>query len=417
MLRVSAQAVKPGMVLANELRHSNGRFLLGKGTSLDENHRRIMKIWGIHSVEIEGGIEDSESLINEEFAPATLQAAEKSVLKRFPPGNLNHPSYKELLRICTLRKAETIAGQKDVIPSLPEPPSVSELELNRSPLKIGINPQTLLDREANLTSLPNVFMEICSVINDPRSSAVHISDVISKDINLSAKLLRIVNSAFYGLPTKIHTISRAVITIGTIQLSTLALGASAIKVFENIPSDLVDMESFWRHSIACGINARMIASYLNIFNTERLFVAGLLHDVGRIILYTRTPYAAREILAWAAQKNVLLRDAEAEILGWDHAQLGGMLLKKWAFPLMLEHGVAYHHDPFKSQYPLETSIVCLSDVLANALEMGSSGEHLVPSVASAVWDRMGFEKAALAEIVQLIERQVAEVSYLFFGER
>jgi HD-like signal output (HDOD) protein len=409
------------MVLAEDLIHSNGRCLLGRGAPLDENHRRILKIWGIHSVAIEGGADDSESSIASEFDPATLQAAEKLVVKRFPPGSLDHAFFKELLRICTLRKAEKMAEEetlkRDVISSAPEPVPVPESELARPSLKQRINPQTLVDREPTLTSLPNVFMEICNVINDPRSSAVHISDVISKDMNLSAKLLKIVNSAFYGFPSKIHTISRAVTIIGTKQLSTLALGASAIKIFKNIPTGIVDMESFWRHSIACGISARMIASYMNIINTERLFVAGLLHDIGRIILYTRIPHPAREILTWAAQANVLLRDAETEVLGWDHAQLGGMLLKKWTFPLMLEHGVAYHHDPFKSQHPLEASIVCLSDVLANVLEMGSSGEHLVPPVMPAVWDKMGFEKAALAEIVQLIERQVAEVLYLFFGER
>jgi HD-like signal output (HDOD) protein len=409
------------MVLAEDLVHSNGRYLFGKGTALDEDHRRILKIWGIHSVEIEGGIDDSDPSIADECDPALLQAAETLVAKRFTPGSLDHPFFKELLHICTLRKAQQLAEKgplnKDAVSSAPEPVPVSVSELARPSPRNGVTPQTLIDREPALASLPNVFMEICNVIDDPRSSAVHIADVISKDMNLSAKLLRLVNSAFYRFPSKIHTISRAVMMIGTKQLSTLALGTSAITMFKNIPVDFVDMELFWRHSIACGVSARMIASYMNIFNTERLFVAGLLHDIGRIILYTRIPHQAREILTRAAETNGLLRDAEIEALGWDHAQLGGLLLKKWRFPLMLEHGVRYHHDPFKSQYPLEASIVCLSDVLANALEMGSSGEHLVPPMMPVVLDKLGFEKAALAEIVQLIKRQVAEILYLFFGER
>ncbi len=417
MLRVRIEAIKPGMVLAEDLVHSNGRYLFGKGTQLDEKHRRILKIWGIHSVEIENGIGDSEFSIAEEYDPAILQAAQNLTAQRFPAGSMDHPFFEELLRICTLQNAEIMAKEgmlkRDEASSTSEPVQMSESEPVCPSFKERVNLQTLVDREATLASLPNVFMEICNVIDDPRSSAVHISDVISKDVSLSARLLQLVNSAFYMFPSKIHTISRAVMIVGTKQISTLALGTCAIEVFKNIPAGLVDMKSFWRHSVACGVSARMIASYMNIFNPERLFVAGLLHDIGRIVVYTRIPHQAKEILTWAAHANVLLRDAEIKALGWDHARLGGMLLKKWKFPLMLEHGVSYHHNPFKSQYPLEASIVCLSDVLANAMEIGSSGEHLVPPMMPAVWDKIGFERAALAEIVQLIERQVAEISHLF----
>ena len=195
-----------------------------------------------------------------------------------------------------------------------------------------------------LVSLPHIFTEINRVISDPRSSAVHVADVISKDPNLTARLLRIVNSAFYGFPSKIDTISRAVTILGSKELSTLALGTSVLNIFNDIPADLVDMKSFWEHSVACGIAARMIGSYKNIANTERLFVAGLLHDIGRIIIYKYLPSEGREMLLYAQQTDCLLRSAEMEVLGFDHGQIGAMLMQKWKLPVILEQALGYHHQ-------------------------------------------------------------------------
>jgi HD-like signal output (HDOD) protein len=418
--RINIDAITPGMVLAEDLRDSNGRFLLGKGVELEETRLRILRMWGVYSVEVQGNPDDFDPSHAEEIDPAVLDAAEKQVAKRFSHGTLNQPFLKELFRICALRKAREIVRQqppvRSGISSSLEQATVCEQGFALPFFKGQIDLQALVDREMGLASLPDVFIEISRVIGDPRSSAVHVADVISKDTSLSARLLKIVNSAFYSFPSKIDTISRAVTIVGTRQLSTLALGASVIRIFQGIPADLMDMESFWKHSIACGVSARMIASYKNISNTERLFVAGLFHDIGRIILYGSLPQVGREILLNAGRAHVLLRDTEIEALGYEHAQIGGVLLKKWKLPLILEQAVSYHHDPLKSQYPLESSIVCLSDILANALEMGSSGERLIPPLMPEVWNGVELDKEVLAEIIGLVDRQVAEIVRLFFDK-
>jgi HD-like signal output (HDOD) protein len=409
------------MVLAEDLKHATGRFLLGKGAEISETHLRVFKIWGIHSVLVEGSIDDLETTPAKEIDPEVLQAAGRLESRRFSHVDLNHPFFKELLRICTLRKAQKSpppkASEWGEPFSLQEPAPDSAMKDTRPPLIEKVELQALLDHDINLASLPNIFNEISNVINDPRSSAVHVADVISKDTSLSAKLLKIVNSAFYSFPSEIDTISRAVTIVGTRQLSTLAMGASVITIFRDIPADLMDMESFWKHSITCGVCARIIASHKNINNTERLFVAGLLHDIGRIILYKFYPHLERECLMCARRSQKLLRNVEVEFHGCDHAQIGGMLHKKWNLPPTLEQAVTCHHDPLRSQYPLETSIICLADILANALEMGSSGERLVPSLKPEVWDVLRLEKDLLTKMTQLIDRQVAEVVHYFFGER
>ena len=373
MGRINVDHVEPDMVLASDLIHSNGRFLLGRGVILDPPRLRILKIWGVQSVEVEGSSDEIKSLLEDRIDPSILQTAEDWTKRRFSRSNLEHPFLQELFHICAVRKArEIIQTPEGMEPSLDSVP-VTQPDSNVTPVcSMGpIELETLVDEEPRLASLPTIFMEISEAIGDPRSSSVHVANVIGKDTSLSAKLLKIVNSAFYNFPYKIDTISRAVTIIGSRQLSSLALGASVLRSFQGIPEDLVDMESFWKHSITCGISARMIASFKNIPNTERLFVAGLLHDIGRIILYQRVPDLMSGILLQAKETHRFLRSMEAEALGVDHAHVGGMLLKKWKFPLAMEQAVAYHHDPLKSPHFLEASILYLSDILANALEMSS----------------------------------------------
>jgi putative nucleotidyltransferase with HDIG domain len=257
-------------------------------------------------------------------------------------------------------------------------------------------------------------MQINSTIEKPNSSANDIAKVISRDTGLSARLLKIVNSPFYGFPSKIDTLSRAVTIVGTKQLSTLAMGLNIINVFNNIPSDLINMQSFLEHSIVCGIISRILASYKNIQNSERLFVAGLLHDIGRMILYNSAPVHAREALIKAKQFNSLLFKTEQETLGFDHTQIGGLLLKKWKLPISLENIVKYHHTPQKSQNPLEPAIVHLADIMTNALGMGSSGERLVPPLDPDAWELIDLSTNILALIINQMDRQVEETFQLLF---
>ena len=318
MGKVNIDSLKDGMVLAEDLFHADGRLLLSKGIKLASNHLRVLKIWGVAAAEIEGVSDGSRSPTLEEIDPAVLKEAQELTRKQFSHANVDHPFLGELFRICTQRRAQRMALQKT-------PGSDGGAAgVERAPKANVISPApvvnrkrdlaSLLDEDVPLVSLPHIFTEINRVISDPRSSAVHVADVISKDPNLSARLLRIVNSAFYGFPSKIDTISRAVTILGSKQLSTLALGTSVLEIFKDIPAALVDMKSFWEHSFACGIATRMIASYKNIVNTERLFVAGLLHDIGRLVTYKYLPQEGREMLLRAQRTDSLLRSAELEAL-------------------------------------------------------------------------------------------------------
>jgi HD-like signal output (HDOD) protein len=187
-----------------------------------------------------------------------------------------------------------------------------------------------------------------------------------------------------------------------------------LKVFKKIPSRLIDMRSFWEHSIACGIAARIIAGYKNIQNTERLFVAGLLHDIGRLVLYSTIPIHARTALVNARSTHTLLHEAEHSLMGFDHTEIGECLLKKWRLPVSLENMVKYHHVPQESKDPLEPAIIHLADIISNALETGSSGERLVPPLDPEAWQCIDVSPNVLAFTIAQMDHQITETMHFIF---
>ncbi|MFN8009171.1 MAG: HDOD domain-containing protein [Terriglobia bacterium] len=266
-------------------------------------------------------------------------------------------------------------------------------------------------------SLPAIFSKINEAVNDPRNSITEISNIISEDPGLSARLLRLVNSAFYNFPSRIETISRAVTIVGTQQLRDLALATSVLKLFKGVEKDLVNMEQFWKHSIACGVAARVLASYRRENNNERFFLSGVLHDIGRLILYIRKPELARAALIKANDTRTLLHKVEFEEAGFDHATVGGALLRFWNLPATLEEIVTFHHTPTKSKrYPVETALIHVADAIVHVLRLGSSGERYVPPIDPQAWESLGLSASILPPALEFIERQYEDAARMILQD-
>jgi HD-like signal output (HDOD) protein len=273
-----------------------------------------------------------------------------------------------------------------------------------------VDPDSLVNHMGTIPSLPLIYDQLNEAINDPSSSSATIGEVISNDSGLAARLLKIANSALYNFPTPIDTITQAVTVIGIQQLRDLALGTSVVELFDGISDDLVNMDSFWKHSICCGITARILATYRRESNVERYFVAGLLHDIGRLVIYLKVPDQARETLLRCKSTHELLHKAEKEIMGFDHADVGGVLLSGWKLPVNLIEAVSFHHYPMKSVgYPTESSIVHVADILANAMQQGTSGERYVPPLAEKAWDQLGISTSILTPTIHEVDRQFKDV--------
>jgi len=348
--------------------------------------------------------------------PAILDHADKLTRKRFIHTDLDHEAIRQLFDICVLRKAQEISN--GTYSSGMDEMSDHSAHLGQDPLtentRTNIDPRKLIRSNIKLPSLPAIFDQINEAINDPRSSATQVANIISKDSGLSAHLLKIVNSPFYFFPSKIDTISRAITIIGTKELSTLALGTSVLTVFKDIPSDLIDMRSFWEHSIACGIIARIISSHKNNTTTERFFLMGLLHDIGRLLILNYLPLQAKEALLGTKRTNSLLYKTEEEVMGFDHSLIGGMLLKKWKLPVMLENSIRCHHAFTERHITLESAVLHLSDIITNALGIGTSGEQFVPSLDTKAWEEIGLSTGILNATIKQVDRQIAETVHTFY---
>ncbi len=266
------------------------------------------------------------------------------------------------------------------------------------------SPRELISSILNIASLPSIYLRLVEIINAPQSSADHFANILSDDTGLTARLLKIVNSAHFGYQGRIETVNRAVTILGTKQLCELVLATSVVKMFKNIPQDLVDMDSFWLHSLACGLFAKNIAQQKKEPNPERYFTAGLLHDIGRLILFIQMPVVAKEIMEDAKKNSELLYLKERERLGFDHAILGGLLLDQWKLPIQHQEAVRYHHAPrMAKSFQIEASIIHVADILANALQYGTSGERFVPPLDQASYDFTKLDAKTLPYLLDSVE--------------
>lgn len=266
--------------------------------------------------------------------------------------------------------------------------------------------EKLLRETPAISSLPSAYTRLNEAVNDPRTSSRDVANVITEDTGLAARLLRIANSAFYGFPSRIDTISRAVTLVGTRQLRDLALATSVIKQFDGLPEGPVTMKSFWQHSVACGVAARILATHRREPNVERFFIAGLMHDIGRLVMFSTIPELAMQAMDEAKRRQDLLYRAERNLLGFDHADVGGALLGQWKLPTHTVNAVACHHNPATDRgLHTDTAIVHIADLITNAMQIGSSGERYVPALDNDAWKRLGLSENILSVTLSELERQ------------
>jgi len=272
-----------------------------------------------------------------------------------------------------------------------------------------IQPKDLITGSTRVSSLPEIFMMINEVVNDPTSSFSDISRVVNLDPALSARLLKIVNSSFYSFPSNIDTVTHAISVIGTEQLHDLALATTILSTFKGIPDTIVNMNLFWRHSMGVAIIARNLAIHCRETNPERFFLAGILHDIGRLIILENLPEESKEIVSRQTEVGGIMWQIEREVLGFDHADVGAALARAWKLPLSLEEIIGNHHNPARSKrYPLETTIIHLADIIAKAMELGTSGDIHVSPLDEKSWEQLKLPIGIFSALWNQVETQFNE---------
>ena len=274
--------------------------------------------------------------------------------------------------------------------------------------------EDLVKGVVKLISLPEIYIRVSQALEDENHNAKQLGDIIGHDPALTARILRIVNSAYYSLANQVELVSRAVSVIGEDDLRNLVLATSAVDTSKRIPNQLVDIDLFWRHSVHTGIVARLLSQYCNILHGERLFVAGMLHDIGKLVLYFKEPELSQQVLLKAADTDGQLYNAEKEIIGFTHADVGAALIDAWKLSDTLKEVIAYHHTPLNAkEYRIETAIVHIANCIVNAIGPDTEiDEHLLddyPSFEPKTLDITGLKLDILPEVMDKAWEQAAEV--------
>ena len=249
-----------------------------------------------------------------------------------------------------------------------------------------------------LPTVPGSLKRISSIIEKPSVSLEQIGRFISNDPALATKVLKMVNSAMYGFPGRISSISHAIMLLGLNVVKGLLLGVSVFEIMEKMMSGL------WVHSLGCAIAAGEIANKLNIKDPEEISVAALLHDIGKVIMILEYQKEYEGIIKEASTEECLIYDVEKTFFTETHTTVGMWLAGKWNFPRELVEVIAYHHTPQLSKVAAkETAIVHLADILVRARGIGFAGDHFVPPLNAAAFETLSLSSNDIRDVLVRIE--------------
>lgn len=405
MRLVKTHEIIAGQTVATDVVNIHGQVILPASTVMEPRHRTLLKAWGI----VEIYVADDAS-IPVSAGPSSTPQTDPAPLP-FTTKESLHPALVELVAVAA-RLGRKSASADETRPS-PRAATTSERKSYRPPWP-PVSAETVAGHAKTLVSLPTIFFQIERAINHPSSSSTDIAKALCTDQGLSARLLRIANSAFYGFPQRVESVDQAIRIIGTRQLHDLVLATVVLTQFRGVDANLVTMKSFWQHSFACGIAARSLATLRRESNVEHFFVAGLLHDIGSLVLYQEFPQRAAVALEMHRRDKEALDEVERSVIGCDHGQVGAALMTLWKLPESYRDVAANHHNPVGCRSPsVSTAVVHIADLLVTALALGSNGEIGLPRFCGEAWDVVALPPSDLGRVAENVLSLLEETLRLF----
>lgn len=244
----------------------------------------------------------------------------------------------------------------------------------------------------DLPSLSAVVVELLSTIEQDDVDVHVLGSKIALDQSLTAKTLRLANSSFYGLQSKVTSIPQAISVLGFHSIRTLVMACSVIGSFPDTSRGSFNFKAFWRHSVATGVCAQLLARRCKV-NPDFAFTAGLLHDIGALVLATRFPAQYEDMLAYRGQHDCSIVEAEQAVFGIDHALVGSTLAGYWKFPLPMQRAVANHHAADETGAAPLDLVVHAANILAHALDLSGVEDDLVPPLSAYLWEVLALSEA------------------------
>ncbi len=266
--------------------------------------------------------------------------------------------------------------------------------------------EQLVQQLNSLPMIPSVIVKVNEQASNPQTSAIDLARTIMGDQALTARLLRVVNSPFYGFPRNISTVTEAVTILGFNPVRNLLLSSSVVDLLTADETPEFSPTAHWEHSVGTAVSASRIARYVRHEDQEEVFVSALLHDVGKLVLFHCAPKEYSAVRKMAQTEDIPVRTAEQRILGYTHEQVGRLLAERWKLPVRLSETVGYHHRPDLAQISKrEAVIVHAADVFAHAMGFGVASDDAVPPLNQECWASLEFPATALDTMMAEIEER------------
>jgi putative nucleotidyltransferase with HDIG domain len=287
---------------------------------------------------------------------------------------------------------------------------------NTGPVVTQKNIKQTIEKISSLPSHPVVIERITRLLSNPRTSAEDIGKAMTTDQSLASKALKLVNSAFYGFPGRISTLSHAIVILGFSTIKNIVLTASIFDSFRGKGMDVegFNLEQLWYHSIACGAAAQAIAKTVGSAEKEECFIAGLIHDIGKIILFHYLPEDFKNVIVHSRANNILFYESEKALFDTSHDEIGGYLAQCWNLPKNLQDAARFHHQPTPTNdHYMISAIVHTADIFVRALDYGNGGDNKIPVISEHVWKTLNLENHSLASIFDAIKDEIEKAEVFF----
>jgi len=278
----------------------------------------------------------------------------------------------------------------------------------------GIDLDDIVRTLDDLPSLPAVVMELLTSIDQEDVDISVLARKVSHDQALTAKTLRLANSSLYGLQVKVTTIQQAITYLGFQTTRNLITAAAVTGCFAESKCPGFDHKAFWRHSIGTAACAKVIARRMK-FNQDYAFTAGLLHDIGRLVLLTAYPEQYAAVMAHRDANDSYVLEAERAVMGVDHVLAGVALAEHWHFSDTMKMAIGHHHDPEAPGAGLLATIIHVANAIVHALDIAREDDDLVPAVSSAAWTALGLNEESFLHVFRETELQFEEITMILMN--
>jgi len=276
----------------------------------------------------------------------------------------------------------------------------------------------ILKQIEDIPTLPTIYTSLINAISNPRSSVSDVANIVAQDISTSTKLLKTVNSSIFSLRKKVDTVSEAIFHLGFNEVKNIVVSLSVINIFKDISSiSHFNVLDLWKHSLGVAVTTRNIGQIIGYKNLENYFLAGLIHDIGKLFFLKVIPDNYSYVISEVIENNLTIEEAENKILGINHRDVGALLAEKWELPESIVNSIKYHNTGFIEDSPnLQTACVHLANIITRTMELGYTGDNYIHKPNDKIWDVIKLQNKQIKSIVPKIKEDFKQsLSILFLN--